>query len=210
MKKSYLYIPFALVIAGTVVGYQKMKTIPAPILANAPATENDEMLLRRGALQRFGTSVATITYGGSAIKADDEHLNEELKVGLFKRTLSKQEQLRDPAFRAKAEDEVRMRQPVNASIAWDDLSGNQQTDFLIKDTRGCSQAAFATKKIAARDLAKLGCIELPSLQNRWDDNATLEITLQTVEEETPVWSRLVQEQMGEMAVAQFVATARAH
>lgn len=214
MRKSYFYVSLlALVAVGAVAGYRWTKTTSSAAKAPAPATssvqEDDATLLRRAALERFKNSMASLTYGGKPIEIEDERVKEDIKVRLFKSSLSKKEQMRDPAFRAKAEDDVRMRQPVNATVTWDDLSGNQQLDFLIVDTRACSKAVGATQKLSARELAKIGCIQLPTVQNRWDDDAPLEIKLDPVEEETPTWGRLVQERMSEIAAEQFVASTRA-
>jgi hypothetical protein len=126
-------------------------------------------------------------------------------VSLYKRELAKDEERRDPAFRAKAEDDVRLRQPSRVTITWDDLAGSQELDFDVTDTRACVALVGAHHDVSAKALGQFGCLTLPTLQNRWDDDAKLTVMLAPFEEGESKWNRFVGERMTELAEERFAA-----
>jgi hypothetical protein len=176
--------------------------------AVVPEPGDDIAALRRAALARFEHSVPRLRFSGKIEPAVDPALQEEIKVRLFQRALSNEQEQRDPAFRAKAEEAVRLEQPVTVVLQWDDLSGNQQTSVVVADSRACQRELASGRKFAASELAKLDCLTLPSLQNRWDDAAILELAMEPIAEGTATWNRLVQEHMTTAATETFLASAR--
>jgi hypothetical protein len=210
MYKSGMFVGAlgALYWAALAPSPQPDRAIAASANSAEPAPTDDVAVLRRAALARFKASVPRLKFSGKIEAAVDPELQEQIKVRLFKRALSNEQEQRDPAFRAKAEEAVRMQKPMTAVLRWDDLAGNQEASIVIADSRTCERQFAPGSKFAASELTKLGCLELPSLQNRWDDNATLELATEPVAEGTTTWNRLVQEHMTATATEGFLASAR--
>lgn len=171
------------------------------------AAEDSESAIRRAALERFGASVAKLVIDGKEI-TPDESVATDIKVDIFKKSLARRAQERDPAFRAKAESELRLRQPVVVTITWDDLSGSEQLEFDMKDSRSCPDLVGTARDVSAKDIAKLPCLRVPVLQNRWDDGAALHATFPRLDEGDPKWEKMVAGVMVELAADSFAANAR--
>lgn len=179
---------------------------PVPVVA-APAPEDTESTIRRAALQRFGGSVAKLVIDGKEV-APDEAAAQNIKVDMFKKELARTELARDPAFRAKAENELRMRQPATVTMTWDDLAGNEELVFDMKDTRACPELLGAGRDLSAKELEKLSCLRLPIMQNRWSEDAKLHVSLAPVDEDDSKWQRMVRDVMVELASERFAVNTK--
>ncbi len=203
-------LPLFVVIAGSLGAFAwrradvRHREPSPPLIAG---TQDSESAIRRAAIERFGASVAKLVIDGKEI-TPDESVATDIKVDIFKKSLARREQERDPAFRAKAEMELRLRQPVVVTITWDDLSGSEQLEFDMKDSRSCPDLAGAARDISAKDIAKFPCLHVPVLQNRWDDGASLHATFTRLDEEDPKWAKMVAGVMVELAADRFAANAR--
>lgn len=194
----------AVVITGAAVTLVlRSSGAPAQPAVDAPARS----ALEQAAAKRFAGSQPRLRLpDGKTLAPFDEEESLRFKVNLYKGVLVREEEQRDPTFRLRAEAELARRRPLNATIEWEDLSGNRTFTILVADSSSCGLGDQAEMQLDGARIAQHGCLDREGM---WESDSALSVRLQPIAPTEPAWRDLLNGTLKEMAAEAFEARAAA-
>jgi hypothetical protein len=167
--------------------------------------------LGQAALERFGAQPPTIRLlNGKKIQVTDPARAQRIRIRNFRYVLMRDRVSRDPAFREKAQEHIRLGKPAIVRIEWEDLSGDQRLEGIVETSVECRLPQNGSSvAVTRRELVK----KFPCLQSligdhdQWKLGERVIVASEPLTESNRAWDRIVRKVMMQWAEEEFLAKA---
>lgn len=198
MKALIILTLFCALTAALLGSFEKSK------LAQT-ADQSREKIIEQAALNAFKNQPVYISSeGGKQIEIDDPEQAKSLKVDLFKRSLGRKAEAKRPAIRLEAESRIRDKQISLVTVSWEDLSGKNESIFVIENPKSCNLKTPSILEIEAHKIPVFECLEKRSFAQKLTGTKRILVSIEPITEKSDRWTKLVHDEIADMATEHYI------